>query len=437
MAHRKVTRPVARVVLAAAIVAAPSALVAQLPTASASALALGDNFTALARGFDAVAWNPARLAMPGSPRFSFAVLPTGGAGGIDPVSLKDLKEYQDADSVPAAVRDAWLARIEQNGGERGDLRGGVTYLAGNVGNVGFQLSTAMTTTSDLSPGAAELVLFGNAGRTGTPTDVSLTGSRLQMAVTSTAAVSYAMPLLDLLGQHVAVGATLKYTVGHALVYGEDAGSQLSADPLQLDVRFPVVQSDTSLDGFPDRGHGVGLDLGAAWQTGPVAVSLAAQNVVNTFRWDVDNMYFRAGGAVFGSGTSSTSFDAVALSSATDTSADARRLRGEIARLGFTPSLNAGVAVHLLPQLTAVADVRQQLGDGMRLGERTHVGVGAELRAFPFVVLRAGASSISGGYVLGGGAGLELGPVHLNASYAERRNEYGSMPGAAVSLSFGN
>jgi len=56
-------------------------------------------------------------------------------------------------------------------------------------------------------------------------------------------------------------------------------------------------------------------------------------------------------------------------------------------------LNVGASFQVLPFLTTTADVRQELGDGMRLGERTHVGAGAELRLIPFLPLRAGLAAM--------------------------------------------
>ena len=77
-----------RLLLISIIAAAPVA--AQLPSASASALGAGDTYTALARGFNAVAWNPAGLAMTGNPGFSMTLVPVRAVGSFGPISLKDL-----------------------------------------------------------------------------------------------------------------------------------------------------------------------------------------------------------------------------------------------------------------------------------------------------------------------------------------------------------
>ncbi len=50
----------------------PRAVSGQLPSASTATLATANNYTALARGFTAIATNPAGLGMPGNPGFSLA-----------------------------------------------------------------------------------------------------------------------------------------------------------------------------------------------------------------------------------------------------------------------------------------------------------------------------------------------------------------------------
>jgi hypothetical protein len=287
----------------------------------------------------------------------------------------------------------------------------------------------------------EVLLYGNAGANGTPRSMSLKGSRTEAAVTTTAAASFGQSVdigVGPLTQHFAVGATVKYIVGNALLLGEDAGSQLDVNPLALNVQFPIIQSDTSLDGMPQRGHGVGLDVGAAWTFGPFAAGATIQNLINTFKWDVGQMYFRPGGAIFNtSGTRQTNFDAIGMSQLPDSlRARASALSAEVQAMRFTPSFNVGASMKVLPFLTAMADVRQNLGDGMRVGERAHVGAGAELRLIPFLPLRAGLSLISGGYVASAGAGLEVAFFHLNAVVAARKTEYGQFPSGAVTVSFG-
>src|SRR5207253_3073963 len=77
---------------------------AQLPSSSTRALGMGDNATASAVGFNAVAWNPALLGLPNNPKGSFTLLPLRGIAGLGPVKLADIADYSDK-FVPASVRE--------------------------------------------------------------------------------------------------------------------------------------------------------------------------------------------------------------------------------------------------------------------------------------------------------------------------------------------
>jgi hypothetical protein len=322
---------------------------AQLVSASAASLALGDNYTALARGYNAVNWNPANLGMPGNPALSFGFAGRGAAG-MDPISLGDLSQYSGV-SLPTTVLNTWLSRVQAQGGQSLEAEGSGSF-AMSIGPMAFQLSTTAYERGKLSPDAVEVLLYGNAGASGTPRSMNLQGSRTEAAVTSAAAVSFGQGVdfgVGPINQHFAVGITAKYIVGNALLLGEDAGSQLNASPLALDVQFPIIQSDTSLTGYPKRGQGVGVDIGAAWSSGPLSVGATLQNFVNTFHWNTNEMFFRPGGALFTtSGSRTTDFDAVSMTAVPDSlRARANVLAAEVDAMRFKPSLNIGAAFRML------------------------------------------------------------------------------------------
>ena len=420
--------------LAAAATVASSAAHAQLPSASAAALGVGDNYTARARGFAAVSWNPAGLGLRDNPRWSLAVLPVRGVGGLGPVGYGDITEY-GGELLGDSVKNAWLRRVTESGRERGGAGGDVTYLALSVGRVGFQLSTRAEGMLDIPPDGVELLLVGNAGRTGEPRDLRLAGASVDAAVASTAALSYAQPLPLRLGtapdQQASVGVTLKYTVGHAFVRGRDAGTALTARPLEVNIAFPVVQSDTSYDDFT-AGSGVGLDLGAAWQGGRWSVGVAAHNIVSTFEWDASKLYYRPAEAFFDIDTSTTNFDALPFDSL-----GAGALRDDVTGFRFRPMLSAGAAVRVGNRTTLSADVRSGVGDGFGTEPDLHVGVGAEYRPVGWLPLRVGAASLTGGYHLAGGVGVEAGPLNLAASVARRKTDaLGDGAIAMFGVSFG-
>src|SRR5213594_2277644 len=87
---------------------------AQLPNASAAAFGMGGNFTAIARGYEAVAWNPANLAMPGRPFFSIGVGIAGGTAGMDPIDLTALHAFSGK-VIDSVTRVAWIDKVRLAG----------------------------------------------------------------------------------------------------------------------------------------------------------------------------------------------------------------------------------------------------------------------------------------------------------------------------------
>lgn len=402
---------------------------AQLPDPSAASVGLANNFLARARGFAAPAWNPANLGLSGNPRFSFTLLPVGGAADVGPVGLSDLARYGGVE-LPATVRDNWLARIEQTGGQRGRLGGGITYVALSARRFAFQLATSADGELDLSPGTVEALLYGNVGRTGSARELTMDGSKLSAAVTTTAAVSYARTL-DFVQGRLSVGVTGKYIIGNALVHGEDRGSRIAAGGSGVDVSFPIVMTDDAGAAFGRHGSGVAFDLGVALEAGALSGGVVLQNVMSTFTWNASDFVYRPIDAFHGADTSYSSTDlTLPLDSAPPD------VRAWIAKQRFRPTLGVGGAVHVSPRLTVSVDVRGQLKRGMRSADRSHVGAGAELRLIPFVPIRLGGAMIPAGHLIAGGFGLEAGLANITVGLQSRTVGNQSSPGAALSVSLG-
>ena len=402
-----------------ALLATSAPLSAQLPSASASALGLGENYTASARGFNAVAWNPAGLGVYGNPKVSFALLSTRGLGGLDPVSLADLKEHEGT-VLSTQIRQQWLDEISAEGSEAGSGGVDISYLAASVGRVGVQLSSQARAAANMGPGAAELLLFGNAGRTGSAADISFAGSSYDAVITSTAAISYAQPFIRTPTRSFAIGATLKYTFGHLMFTGEDEGGAVDADPLAVSIDFPMVVSDTVFvfDKL-DNGNGVGLDLGATYVAGPWSVGAVAKNVFNTFKWDEASLFYRPGEAAFDGSDSETDFDPQPFS------ASPQSLQDRVEEFVGQAEFGAGLAFQPNRRVLLTADFRQRSGEA-RLGESTtHMGAGIELRPLSFLPLRAGGALLNDGGRFGSvGVGLEFGVLNLTLSAAQRDTDLG-------------
>ncbi|MEJ7811725.1 MAG: hypothetical protein WKG32_15035 [Gemmatimonadaceae bacterium] len=399
---------------------------AQLPSANAGALALGGTYTAQARGADAVAWNPAALGLPGTPRFSVAVLPTRGTLGLHQVSLGVVGAYIDT-IVPVEFNRGYIARITGQVSERGTSGFEGSLVALSRGRFGMQVASLGRSIQRIAPDPGALEAFEQAGR------LDFAGASYDVVVASTAALSYAVPLrtprAGARGGALAIGATVKYTVGHALIYGYDRGSLLTLEPLALAIDFPVIESDTVFDRPENKGRGIGVDVGAAWEGSRWSAGLAVRNAVRTFRWREDEFIFRPGTALFRRDTAAAEFDALPFAHAP------AELRRKLRGLRWPPSVSAGVAVRARRDLMLSGEFRRALGAGLEVEPRTHAGVSAEYRVRRAVALRAGGARVTSGYQLAGGAGVDIGAIGVSLGASHRTSPVGGATTGMLSVGY--
>jgi hypothetical protein len=382
-----------------------STAVAQLPNASTAAFGMGGNFTAVARGYEAIRWNPANLAMPGRPLISLGIGIGGGNTGTEPIDLTTLHKFSGTD-VDSATRVSWVEQARLAGGQRGRLDGGLTPIALTVGPIGIQAGTSFYSTMNLSPDAWEAFLFGNAGNNGgQPKTLDLTGTSLRFGAISAGAASFALPIPInftnglLKNERAAIGITGKYVVGHGLVIADDAGSSFGSN-LQLNI--PIIRPDTNFDGIV--GKGTGMDVGLSWSGGPWRIGALVENVFNNFAWDTTKLAFTPGTGFIDADTSYTELDTTVAF--TNAPAGMKKI---VTDQVFKPGISIGASLALGKSLTLTADIKQYTGgdDAIVFGPKSHVGVGAEWRVLPFIPLRAGVASVTDGWQAGAGAGLRL------------------------------
>lgn len=401
---------------------------AQLPQASAAMLDRGYDITVVGGGFAAIATNPAGLARTDAPGFSLTLPMLSARAGVGPVELNEFVDYE-GQFLDATTKNDWLDRISADGGQVGRFGLGATGLALTAGSVGFQLSTRMGGSADLSPDAAELILYGNAGRTGETRDLDLGGSYLNGFWVTTGAVAFGMRA----GDQLLVGVTAKYTVGNGLAIAQDAGSFVTGDPIGVELDFPVLASYTDDFQF-DNGSGFGMDLGAIWE-GPIEIGVTLENVFNTFEWKLDDFRYLPAQAVFNDDVRESDFEEQALADApANVRADFEALAEDFK---LERRVAVGASMPLNPSLTLFGNVQKSLSDGMSFDPDYYAGVGAELTAVSFLPLRAHVAAISDGYELGGGASLVLGPVHLSGGAALRSESTHNSALASLALSFGS
>lgn len=400
---------------------------AQLAKASASTIGLAGNHTATARAFAAISVNPAGLAMPGS-GFSLSLVPVQVRIGIDPIKLSDFKDVEGTVISPATKED-WLSRVTAEGGQSGTLGADISEIALTVGSLGLQVSTIVSSSMNLAPDAVEAVLYGNAGRTGSPADLSLSGSSLDGFAITTAGFSLAVPLGGGDGA-TAIGATVKYSIGHGVGVARDEGGAFTSDPLRVTANFPLLYTDEDDYQF-NNGSGVGVDVGFMMKRDRVSFGASVQNIVNTFAWDEATLAYRPGTATLEQGSDETDFDKQPYSAAPS------GLKTAVDEMTFDPTVAVGAAYDVSSDFTVSADVHKRFGDGLAVSPKFHLGAGAEFRGLRVLHLRGGAAIITDGFQYGGGASLVLGPVNLSAAAAVQQGALDDTAIGQFTISFGN
>jgi hypothetical protein len=420
-----------RVALAAATSSAlAGTLGAQLPSSSPAGFGMAGNYTAMARGYEAVALNPANLAMPGRPFMSFGVAILGGTLGMDPVGFKMLHDQNGA-VVDSATRNSWVDLVRSSGRQRTRIDGGVTPIALTIGPIGIQAGVSTYTNMDMSPDMFEAIMFGNAGlNNGQAKPLSFTGTGMEAAVFGTGAMSLALPLpfkftAGVLGpENLAIGITGKYIVG-SIAVAKDGGSVFGTNSVSWN--FPVVMPHDTSNGMV--GMGTGADLSAAWSAGPWKVGVLAENVFNSFKWDTTLLQVKSVTGYFDADTNYSSDTTLAYGTAP------LAVRQRLSTQGFKPAMNIGVAFRPTKFLTITADMHKQTGgdDAISIGPKDRMGVGAELRILPFIPLRGGVASVTDGWQAGGGAGIRLLGYELSVSGAVRKRGAATESGFMVSV----
>jgi hypothetical protein len=415
-------------VLAGFALLSSSSAMAQLPNASTAAFGMAGNFSAMARGYEAVALNPANLAMPGRPFISLGAMAFGGTLGLDPVDFKALHEWS-GQVVDSATRVDWVEQARLAGGQKIRMDGGLTYLGLSVGPIGVQVGSAAYANMNLSPDAWEAILWGNAGRNNLqPKTLDFTGTSVRSGAFSTGAASFATGLpFKIMGgafpnEKLTIGVTGKYVIGHGLLVAEDVGSTFGANDLQL--RFPAIgtRSDASItplgaDEYQGiAGTGIGADIALAWNGGPWRVGILTENVLNAFKWDTAMLAFMPGTGSFDGTNNTTDFEQQPFGAAP------QALRDLVTAQKFTPAITVGAAFKVTSRLTLTADMKTVTGgdEAIVIGPKSRYGVGMEFRYIPFIPIRAGVASVTDGWQAGVGAGIHILGLEIGGATSIRR-----------------
>jgi hypothetical protein len=385
---------VATAALVAGLIVVPASARAQLvpsgprwPRALPSGEAAGD-------AAERQAENPALAAVQSDDGFAWSLPGLELRGGLGPVSIGDVGRAPDP--VPRALRERWLQAIERRGSEDGDAYALVRWGAAAGRGWAVEVASAAWGSARLDPDAAELLFFGNAGRTGEPRALAPDGT-VDAAVLSTLTIAGAREVPSPWRGRLGLGAAAALSVGHGVWVARDAGSVASEEPPTLTLRFPMLERRPEAH----AGSGGALHLGAVWEDDRWSAGITAHDVVARFTWSRDGMTLRPGEAVLGpdapdvDNTPRPASEApAALLAALDSLRPARGVTLSVAR-----RLNARTRV--------AAELMTRARGGIASGPRTAATLAAEWKARPALPLRA-AAQVGGGLALGIAAEPALG-----------------------------
>lgn len=425
-----------RMLLAALGLAAPALLHAQLPRTTARALGMGSSLTAAARGYEALAWNPALLAMPGRPSFSLNIAQVSALTWSNSFDFADVLEYS-GDTLTTADKDTILAKIPVGS----PMTLGATVDAGaiglTIGNFGVMVGGVGDVESRVSRDFVELLLFGNITRRN-PGDPPYVGDSTDARgwAGGTLAAGFGVPL-QVGGGTLGLGLTAKVTRGLAVAGMEDLGSQLQDVPFVGEVRVHGLYTDP--DSSLTNGWGFGADLGVAFAaTSGLQLGLAMENAVSTMSWEEGNLLYQRreyvlvqAGEVY---IDSVISEIDGLPYDPGDPAQVALYDSLMGGRTFPMRLRAGVQFQAGKFILA-GDAMVRVARGLVAGESQRVSAGAEL-PLGVIAFRGGVSSnFEGGFAMGGGLGLKAGPVRLDgaASWTPAGDRQGLLVGFGLSV----
>ena len=418
------------------------------------AMGMAGSYGALARGVEALYWNPANMGLKDSPKFSLPL--SVGFSFILENNSWSVADYNDHNGnfISDADKDGLLADLEQGGLK---FNTDVGLFLPLVGGFTFPLPWGLSSAIAIDAQAGvegkiprdmiEFLLRGNdfeqtrieQGRDPNYDIAEWDGESWGLGVFSWGFAKPWMPaqFSPYLSQF-SVGTTLKVMGGAML------------EVVRSDGGFITRQSGADIDAYAvargGGGVGFGLDFGVAGVTkdGKTVGSIAMMNFLDTMNWSIrtqqDSVFVSA------SDVNALSFSGKDdLTEITDNPVDAdgdKVFHEEIDISSFSRSLPAmmriGVAHQLMPRLTVSGNYDQAFSSGFGISSTPHIATAVEYRLVNWFPVRFGLS-VGGRSGQTSAIGFAFGPftlgrVQLSLLETGLINRGGFMPG--LSQGFG-
>jgi hypothetical protein len=387
----------------------------QAQTFDASSMGMGGAYSAVARGVDALAWNPANLALPRIHAVELSFISLNVAVANSSLSLKNYERY----FTESGNKGEWTEKDQKDILDLIPSRGLQTTLDANVNAMGLAVlsygisAEVMGTASGLIPkGVAELYVSGNTLKD----QYSLDGadadgfSALKIGFSAAQKIPF-KKYFDVFS----VGLKLNYYKGISMAEVLESEGAIYTGTGAIYYygkargRYANGLED-SLNTKPFAGKGFGMDLGAAGTINQkFTFSLALQNLFASLKWDKGTEEF-----LFILPADSFRID--------DTDKEVETTDTSYAIKSFSTRLpvvmHLGMAYQLKENLLLSLDLEQAFENRLGYSDQAKVAIGSEYRPVGWIPLRAGLSFGGkwGGYSVGLGFGLHAYVFEFDLAY---------------------
>lgn len=377
-------------------------------------------YAGLARGHEALTWNPALLGLDEQPRWSFQLPAFGLAATMTGPDLLEMVDImgKGTDVTEKDRKDLLGSFAGSTMGIQANGRG--TWAGLSIGSLAIGVSTTGIVSGTVGKEMLDMML--SVRQHG---DIELTrlhdyrvgNTTARGAVYTSISAAYGRSL-DLLPFPASAGVTGRYIVGHSLQQGRIFEPNINL--VAQDVEMAALAVNAT------GGSGYALDLGIAAQPAPwLTLSLAIENFVQAMNW---NEELELRGHTFsgrdlvdmGVGELMEGFEGQPYDPST-ASPQVRALAEDlIGDAHFPRVVRLGAGLQSRGTGTALGftySARQGSGE-LHLGWPKYAAVGIEqkLPLLSIFTLRGGyATSLDGASALTGGIGFGLGPIHLTTA----------------------
>lgn len=416
----------------------PSAVTFGQTGFNARSMGMAGAYQGMARGAEVSSWNPANLALPDNPDLCIDFLNFGVLMGNNSLNFNLYNDYfsqayfDEYGTWDEAAKNEIIDHVPSSGFV-GFTRTEVTPLAISLDQFALAIRGFAYANTCLPQELLEVPL------TGLGTDpVSLDDVDGEAIAGTEIAASYSM-LFESgwdWAKSIAVGASLKYLIGHAYTVIDDAGGTLlsNADSIAINGNYRAFVVNP-YDDKGETGHGVGLDLGAVLRVNErLDLGLSLHNVIGSIGFKGREEYW--GSFAFNqSGINMEEFDNFGdYLDSTAVDSDTSFVTDDKTTYTLPKSIQVSGTYRLSPKMTVEVDYHQGLNNAAGGTTTPRVAAGTELRYLSMLPLRFGLG-LGGiqGTTFALGFGFDAGLYKLDFAVANYRGLFNGSKGITLAM----